>query len=143
VVTDSRINELASFATYMQQTQGLPATAEIDAPAWFGTIGLRYILENSKGVRPYLLANAGLARVEFRPSFTLNNVRISSNVIQYGISLGKDLLGPGTHLAYGAGAGLVFGERWYLDVGVRLTRINTPDHATDVRRLSVGVGKRF
>jgi opacity protein-like surface antigen len=143
VVTDSRIAELASFGTYLQQTQGLPATAEIDAPAWFGTVGLRYIYENSSGVRPYILANAGLARVEFRPSFTLNNQRISSNVLQYGITLGRDLLGPGNHLAYSAGAGLVFGEKWYLDLGVRLTRIDTPDHATDVRRLTVGVGRRF
>ena len=143
VVTDSRIAELASFATYMQQTQGLPATAEIDAPAWFGTAGLRYIHENSSGVRPYILANAGLARVEYRPEFTLNNQRISSNVSQYGITLGRDLLGAGKHLAYGAGAGLVFGEKWYFDLGFRFTRINTPDHATDVRRLSVGIGRRF
>ena len=143
VVTDSRIDELASFATYLQQTQGLPATSEIDAPAWFGTVGLRYIFENSSGVRPYVLANAGIARVEYRPSFTLNNQPISSNVIQYGITLGRDLLGPGNHLAYSAGAGLVFGQKWYLDVGARLMRIDTPDHHTDVRRLAVGLGRRF
>ena len=143
VVTDSRIAELASFATYMQQTQGQPATSDIDGPAWFGTAGLRYIFENSSGVRPYILANAGLARVEYRPSFTLNGRHISSNVAQYGITLGKDLLGAGNHFAYGGGAGLVFGNKWYLDLGVRLTRINTPDHHTDVRRLSVGIGRRF
>jgi len=45
VVTDSRIAEVGSFATYLQQTQGRPATGEIDAPAWFGNVGLRYILE--------------------------------------------------------------------------------------------------
>ena len=143
VVTESRINELASYATYIQQTQGLPATAEIDAPAWFGTLGLRYIFENSSGVRPYILANAGLARVEYRPSFTFNGRDISSNVGPYGITLGKDLLGAGNHFAYGGGAGLVVGSKWYMDLGVRFTRINTPDHKTDVRRLSVGVGRRF
>jgi hypothetical protein len=143
VVTDSRIAELASFATYLQQTQGQPAAAEIDAPTWFGTVGLRYIFENSSGVRPYVLANAGLCRVEFRPSFTLNNRPISANVSQYGITLGRDLLGPGNHFAYGGGAGLVFGNRWYLDLGARLTRINTPDHATDVRRFHISVGRRF
>ncbi len=143
VVTDSRVAEVQSFATYLQQTQGRPATGDVDAPAWFGTVGLRYIYENSSGVRPYILANAGIARVEFRPTFTLNNVSISSNVGQYGVTLGRDLLGPGNHRAYGGGAGLVFGAEWYLDVGVRLTRITTPDHATDVRRLSVGFGRRF
>ena len=143
VVTDSRVNELASFATYLQQTQGLPATGHIDGPAWFGLVGLRYVFENESGVRPYVMANGGVARVEYRPEFTLNNVPISSNVISYGITLGKDLLGPGTHMAYSGGAGLIFGTKWYLDVGARLTRINTPDHHTDVRRVSISVGRRF
>ena len=143
VVTDNRVDEVKSFATYLQQTQGLPATGDIDAPAWFGAVGLRYIYENSSGVRPYILANAGLARVEFRPSFTLNNQDITTSVSLYGVTLGRDLLGPGKHFMYSGGAGLVFGNKWYLDLGVRLTRINTPDHATNVRRLSVGVGRRF
>lgn len=143
VVTDSRVAELGTFVTYLQQTQGLPATGEIDAPTWFGNVGLRYIYENNSGVRPYVLANAGLSRVEFRPKFTLNNRAISSNLTQYGITLGRDLLGPGNHFAYGGGAGLIFGDKWYFDLGVRLTRINTPDHATDVRRLSIGMGRRF
>ena len=143
VVTDSRINEVRSFATYLQQTQGLPATGDIDGPAWFGAAGLRYIHENSSGVRPYILANAGVARVEFRPTFTLNNRDITNSVSLYGVTLGRDLLGPGTHFMYSGGAGLVFGNKWYFDLGARYTRINTPDHVTDVRRLSVGVGRRF
>lgn len=143
VVTGSRVEELGSYTTYIQQTQGRVATSEIDAPAWVGTAGLRYIYENTSGVRPYLLANAGLARVEYRPTFTLNGQVISTNVSQYGVTLGRDLLGPGNHFAYGGGAGLVFGETWYFDVGVRFTRIQTPDHDTNVRRLSLGIGRRF
>lgn len=143
VVTDSRVAELATFVTYIQQTQGLPATGTIEAPTWFGNVGLRYIYENTGGVRPYVLANAGIGRVEYRPKFTLNNRAISSNVSQYGVTLGRDLLGVGNHLAYGGGAGLIVGDRWYLDLGVRLTRIHTPDHATNVRRFSIGMGRRF
>jgi hypothetical protein len=143
VVTKSRVNELGSFVTYLQQTQGLPATGHIDGPAWFGLVGLRYVFENNSGVRPYVLANGGVARVEYRPEFTLNNLPISSNVLPYGITLGRDLLGPGTHMAYGGGAGLIFGTKWYLDVGARLTRINTPDHHTNVRRVNISVGRRF
>ena len=143
VVTRSRVNELASFATYLQQTQGLPATSQIDGPAWFGLAGLRYVFENTSNVRPYVLVNGGVARVEYRPEFTLNGVPISSNVLSFGITLGRDLLGPGTHMAYGGGAGLIFGTKWYLDVGARLTRINTPDHHTDVRRVNISVGRRF
>ncbi len=143
VVTESRVAEAASLASYIQQTQGKVATSDIDAPAWFGTVGLRYIYENAIGVRPYLLANVGLARVEFRPTFTLDGFDIGTLLNDYGVTLGRDLLGPGTHLAYGGGAGVVVGDRWYLDLGVRLTRINTPDHATNVRRVSIGIGRRF
>ena len=143
VVTRSRVNELASFVTYIQQTQGLPATGHLDGPAWFGLLGLRYVFENNSGVRPYLMANGGVARVEYRPEFTVNNVPVSANVSSYGVTLGRDLMGPGTHMAYGGGAGLIFGTKWYLDVGARVTRINTPDHHTDVRRLNISVGRRF
>jgi opacity protein-like surface antigen len=143
VVTQSRIDEVQSFTTYLQQTQGLPASGDIDAPAWFGMAGLRYIRESSTGIRPYIMASAGVARVEFRPTFILDDRNVTTNVGQYGVTLGRDLLGPGYHLAYSGGAGVIVGARWYLDLGVRLTRINTPDHATDVRRVSVGIGRRF
>lgn len=143
VVTTSRVDEVNSFATYIQQTQGKPASGSIDAPAWMATAGLRYIHETTVGVRPYVMADVGMGRVEYRPTFILNDRDITTAVSQYGVTLGRDLLGPGNHLAYGAGAGLVFGDKWYLDLGVRLTRINTPDHATDVRRISIGMGRRF
>ncbi len=143
VVTTSRVDEVNGFASYIQQTQGKPASGSIDAPAWVATAGLRYIRETRVGVRPYVMANVGLGRVEYRPTFILNTRDVTTSVSQYGVTLGRDLLGPGNHLAYGAGAGLVFGEKWYLDLGVRLTRINTPDHVTDVRRISIGVGRRF
>jgi hypothetical protein len=143
VVTTSRVDEVNSFATYLQQTQGKPASGSIDAPAWVATAGLRYVHETNAGVRPYVMADVGMGRVEYRPTFILNARDITTAVSQYGVTLGRDLLGPGNHLAYGAGAGLVFGDKWYLDLGVRLTRINTPDHATDVRRISIGMGRRF
>lgn len=142
VVTSSRIDELQTYVTYLGNTQGLPATGKIDAPAWFATVGARYIYTGAS-IRPYVMAAGGLARVEYRPTFTLNNAFISSNVGQYGITLGKDLLGPGWHPAYTGGAGLVFGDKWYFDLGFRFTRIQTPDHATDVKRLSIGIGRRF
>jgi len=143
VVTDSRVAEVKAFGTYLQQTQGLPASADIDAPAWFAMLGARYTLENSRGVRPYVMATGGWARVEYRPTFILNNRDVTTSVGQYGITMGRDLLGPGGHLAYTGGAGLIFGDRWYLDLGFRLTRIQTPEHATNVRRINIGIGHRF
>ncbi len=143
VVTSRRVDEVNTFASYLQQTQGKPASGSIDAPAWVATAGLRYIHETTVGVRPYVMADVGMGRVEYRPTFILNASDITTGASQYGVTLGRDLLGPGNHLAYGVGAGLVFGDKWYLDLGARLTRINTPDHVTDVRRISIGMGRRF
>lgn len=143
VVTASRINEVNGFATYLQQTQGQPASGHIDAPAWFGLAGLRWAYENKSGIRPYVLANAGMARVEFRPALVLEGRDVTTSLSLLGVTLGRDLLGPGNYFAYGGGAGLVFGDKWYLDLGARWTRINTIDHATDVKRLSIGMGRRF
>jgi hypothetical protein len=143
VATGRRIDEVASYGAYLQQTQGQPASGDIDAPAFFGLAGLKWIHENTSGVRPYVLANAGVARVEFRPALVLDGVDVTTSLSLLGVTLGRDLLGPGNYFAYGGGAGLVFGDKWYLDLGVRFTRINTPEHATDVRRVSIGMGRRF
>jgi opacity protein-like surface antigen len=143
VATASRIAEVNSFATYLQQTQGQPASGHIDAPAYFGLAGLRWAYENKSGIRPYVLANAGIARVEFRPALILEGRDVTTSLSLLGVTLGRDLLGPGNYFAYGGGAGLIFGDKWYLDLGFRFTRINTIDHATNVRRVSIGMGRRF
>jgi opacity protein-like surface antigen len=143
VATDRRIAEVNSFATYLQQTQGQPASGHIDAPTFFGMAGLRWHYENKSGVRPYLLANAGLARVEYRPALILEGRNVTTSLSLLGVTLGRDLLGPGNYFAYGAGAGLVLGDKWYLDLGFRWTRVNTLDHHTNVHRVSMGMGRRF
>jgi len=143
VVTESRIAEVASYADYIGRTQNRVPGSSIDAPAWFGGVGLRYLYENGSGIRPYVMGTVGLAKVEYRPNFTLDGVDIGRQLSSYGVILGRDLLGPGTHMAYTGGAGLVFGDKWYLDLGARITRINTPEQATDVRRVSISIGRRF
>lgn len=143
VATRSRIDEVASYGAYLQQTQGQPASGDIDAPAYFGLAGLKWAYENTSGVRPYVLANAGMARVEFRPALILDGRDVTTSLSLLGVTLGRDLLGPGNYFAYGGGAGLVFGDKWYLDLGVRFTRINTLEKPTDVRRFSIGMGRRF
>jgi hypothetical protein len=143
VATESRIDEVRSFATYIQQTQDLPASGDITGRSLFALGGLRYVHENTSGIRPYVQASAGMARVEFQPVFTVDGRNVGSSVTSFGVTLGRDLLGTLNHFAYGGGAGLILGDRWYLDIGFRLLRINTPDHATNVRRVNVGIGRRF
>jgi hypothetical protein len=144
VVTDKRLAEMASFATYLQRTRQMTTTSDMDAPTYFVMAGVRLIPDRGwDGVRPYVMATAGLARVEYRPVFLMDGVDRTTSVSEFGVILGKDLLGPGNHFAASGGAGIVFGDKWYLDLGARFTRIQTLEHPTNVRRFSISVGHRF
>lgn len=149
VVTPSRVNEVNSYVDFVRGAYGLPTTGDIVAPALFGMVGLKLIPDGgpvgeSAGVRPYLIASAGVARVEYKPSFTVDGQPVSgAGLVQYGVELGRDLLGTTLNVAYSGGGGVVFGNTWYLDLGVRVTRIHTTDHPTTVKRLVIGMGRRF
>lgn len=150
VVTSSRINEINDYVDYVRTAYpALPVTGQIDGTAIFGMAGLRLIPDGKRpgesgGIRPYLMASAGLARVEYTPEFTIEGQTLSGGGIAlYGVTLGRDLLGTTNKFAYSGGAGLIFGDTWYLDLGVRITRIHTTDHPTTVKRLVIGMGRRF
>lgn len=151
VVTKSRIDEINGYVDYVRTAYpaSLPVTGEIDGTAIFGMAGFRLIPDGKRpgesgGIRPYLMANAGLARVEYTPTFSVEGQAVSGGGIsQFGVTLGRDLLGTTNKFAYSGGAGLIFGDAWYLDLGVRITRIHTTDHPTTVKRLVIGMGRRF
>ncbi len=151
VVTGSRIDEINGYVDYVRTAYpaSLPVTGGIDGTAIFGMAGLRLIPDGkrvgeSNGIRPYLMASAGMARVEYKPAFTIEGNAVSGGGISaFGVTLGRDLLGTTNKFAYSGGAGLIFGDTWYLDLGVRITRIHTTDHPTTVKRLVIGMGRRF
>jgi hypothetical protein len=149
IVTESRVDEINGYADFVSGAYGLPASGDIEAPTLFGMVGLQLIPDGgrageSAGVRPYLIATAGIARVEYKPSFIVEGQPVSgAGITQYGVELGRDLLGTTMNFAYSGGAGLVLGNTWYLDLGVRVTRIHTTDHPTTVKRLVIGMGRRF
>lgn len=149
VVTQRRIDESQTYVDFVQSAYGLPASGTMRGNAWYGLVGFRFIPDGAawgegNGIRPYVQASAGLARVEYNPRYVVNGQEISGAALQiYGVTLGKDLLGTTNRFMYSGGAGLVFGSTWYLDLGVRFTRINTTDHPTDVKRFVIGMGRRF
>ena len=151
VVTGSRIDEINGYVDYVRTAYpaSLPVTGEIEGTAIFGMAGLRLIPDGKRtgesgGIRPYLMASAGMARVEYKPAFTIEGQAVSGGgIASFGVTLGRDLLGTTNKFAYSGGAGLIFGDTWYLDLGVRITRIHTTDHPTTVKRLVIGMGRRF
>jgi opacity protein-like surface antigen len=150
VVTSSRIDEIGGYVDYVRTAYpALPVSGGIDGTAIFGMAGFRLIPDGkrvgeSSGLRPYLMASAGMARVEYKPGFIVEGNAVSGGgIASFGVTLGRDLLGTTNKFAYSGGGGLIFGDTWYLDLGVRVTRIHTTDHPTTVKRLVIGMGRRF
>jgi len=82
--------------------------------------------------------------VEYKPAFVVDGQPISgAGALVYNVAIGRDLMGTTNRFAYGGGAGIVFGDTWSLDLGARILRIHTTDHPTTVKRLVIGLGRRF
>lgn len=144
VVTQSRLDEVAFYAAFVQRTRGVTATGDITGPTLFALANLKYTYEKGwQGLRPYVMAGAGIARVEFKPEFQVDGQTVVGGISTYGITLGKDLLGTTNRVAWGGGAGITSGDKWFLDLGLRVTRIQTTDHPTLVYRAHGGIGVRF
>ncbi len=149
VVTGSRRTEINSYAAYIRDAYRVPVTAAVNGPTVFGMAGLKFMPDGkpageSSGVRPYVTVTAGLARVEYKPAFVIDGQATSgAGVIVYNVAIGRDLMGTTNRFVYGGGAGVVLGDTWYLDLGARIMRIQTTDHPTTVKRLVIGMGRRF
>lgn len=149
VVTGSRRTEIEGYAAYIRDAYRVPVTASIEGPTVFGLAGLTFMPDGkpageSAGFRPYVTVTAGVARVEYKPAFVIDGQPTSgAGVLAYNVAIGRDLMGTTNRFAYGGGAGFVFGDTWYLDLGARILRIHTTDHPTTVKRLVIGIGRRF
>lgn len=149
VVTGRRIDEVDGYMAYVRQAYNVEVSGGIDGRAWFGLAGFKVMPDGgprgeSSGVRPYAQATVGLVRVEYKPGFVIDGEPTSgAGLVLYGVTLGRDLLGTTNRIAYSGGAGVVFGDAWYLDLGLRFTRVHTTDHPTTIKRLVIGMGRRF
>ncbi len=144
VVTRRRLDSAASVAAFLHGTQGAAASSTIKAPAFYAGGGLRYMLKSEGRVRPYLLVSAGAGWITLKPAFTLGGSNVTSTLPQYGVTLGSDLTGKLTEPAVSARFGVRMSQtRTYVDGGIRVTTIWTPNQATNVVSASAGFGFRF
>jgi hypothetical protein len=144
VVTRRLDSKAETIATWLGQTQGKTAGGTIAVPATLGAIGVRYVLESPRMWRPYAVFEVGLARLTYRPAFTLAGSDITPSIASYGVTLGSDLRGSETKGTIGGGIGVLvpFGKL-YFDGSYRLTSIRATGQAINVSRLQFGVGYRF
>lgn len=134
----------APVVNYLTSTQGKTATGEVKAPGLYGLAGLRWVAPTSGSLRPYVLGQVGVARIEYQPTFTLGGTDVTSTVSTYGVTLGDDLAGTVTKVAFGGGVGVLYLKgQWYADAGYRFVSIGTETQRTPFSRLHLGFGVRF
>jgi hypothetical protein len=143
IVTRRRLNVASDVSSFLQASQGKPATSTVEAPAVYTGASLR--LQLARGtMRPYVSVGGGVARLSLQPTFTLAGSDVTTSLPQYGVTLGSDLTGEVTKPAVTGAVGLMFDRhRWYVDGALRLTSIQTEGQATNVIRVGAGIGVRF
>jgi len=142
-VTRRRVEAATSVASFLQTTQGKAAVGTIEAPAFYGGGGIRVMLSGGS-TRPYIIGTGGVARLVLKPVFTLAGTDVTTNLTQYGITLGSDLTGEVTKPAFGGGIGVIADRgRWYVDASFRVLSIQTEGQATNVLRAGGGIGFTF
>jgi len=144
VATRRRIGTAMSVATALQAAQGVPATGTLKAPTVLIMGGLRYVFHQSGDLRLFVQGAGGVARVTFQPTFTLAGADITSQLAQFGVTLGADLAGTATKAAFGGGLGLEL-ERgvWYIGGQIGLVSIRTPSQPSNVIQATVTLGRWF
>lgn len=142
--TQAEEASLKPLVEYLEITQGTSASAKMEAPTFLGSGGLRWVFESEGAWRPYILGTVGMASVDRQTTFALSGSDITGAIESYGITLGRDLSGRESMLAFGGGAGLLrVATKWYLDAGVRYTNLQAEAGSVNLWRANIGVGIRF
>lgn len=143
-VTRRRVDLTASLATLLQKSSGKTASSAVTAPAKFGLAGVRYVFDLTGDIHAYVLAEAGRASIEYKPTFSVNGADVTSSLATYGVTLGSDLVSTEAAPAFGGGFGFWYTRGMvYADASVRLLSIKTASQATNVTRAQFGLGVRF
>jgi len=143
VATRWRLGLASTVGSILATSQGAVGSATIDEPAVCVDAGARFTLTNGR-LRPYVIVGAGMAQMTLKPVFTLNGANITASLPSFGVTLGRDLSGVRTQPAFTGGLGLRMSQgHWYLDGGLRATRIQATDEVITAVRATVTFGLMF
>ena len=142
--TRRRIETAQNVATVIGVTQGASATATLKAPAGLFLGGLRYTIHEGGNLRIFVQAEGGVARVTYQPTFLLGGVDVTSQISQFGVTLGADLAGTTTKPAFGGGIGVAV-RRGVWDIGAQfgIISIKTPSQSSNVIQATALVAHWF
>ena len=142
-ITRAKIDAIGGLATYLTSSTGKAATATLKAPASYGLAGIRYLFK-SGGVSPYIALNGGVARLALTPAITIGGSDVTTSLSTYGVTLGSDFTGDVTKAAFGGGFGVLINrDKIAIDLGARVTSIQTEGQATTLTSARIGLLYRF
>jgi opacity protein-like surface antigen len=132
------------IAGYLARTQSNVGFS-VKQPATIGLAGVRFVFPSGSAVEPYVLAGAGMARVQRKVAFTVGGSDVTSTIDQFGVALGTGLSGSETKamLSFGGGVAWPAWRQLVVDFQFRYGRILTEDQSTNVARAGIGLGVRF
>jgi opacity protein-like surface antigen len=135
-------------------SDGLTVTGTARVPAWQMLGGVRYLIPTRSAATPYVLGGAGLARLSPTAQFIYASGPLpgatvtptsGDDVTSQLVSLG-DFTNPAATNAFmftlGGGVQVPIAPRLNVDVGYRLSRINT-DTPVNAHSIIAGIGYRF
>jgi hypothetical protein len=144
VATRRRIGLAMDVAAVLQTSQGVAATGTVKAPAALFMGGLRYVFHQSGDLKLFVQGAGGVARVTFQPAFKLAGADITSQLAQFGVTLGADLAGTATKAAFGGGLGLELDRgAWYVGAQIGVVSIRTPSQPSNVIQATATLGRWF
>lgn len=142
--TRLRIGTAMDVAAALQASQGVTATGTVKAPAGLFMGGLRYVFHQSGNLRLFVQGAGGVARVTFQPAFTLAGADITTQLSNFGVTLGSDLAGTSTKPAFGGGIGLELRRGvWYIGAQIGVVSIRTPTQPSNVIHATATFGRWF
>lgn len=144
LVTRPRRALATAVGTALAASQGRAVSSSIKVPAFYGGGGIRIMFRNAGRVHPFVTVGGGMARLTLKPAFVLGGSDVTASLSQYGVTLGTDLSGTLMKPAVNGGVGVrTIHDRWYLDGGLRLTRVFTDDPRINYVGVGAGFGLRF
>lgn len=134
---------------------GLLLATKSRIPTYYAVGGVRAILHDRAAVRPYVSANAGVARLAPEPTFLLEGIDVSSAVLQDAVFNTAFENRTRPLVSVGGGVVVLAAKHFMVDAGYRFTRIfidkeylqdteSPHQHAgINVNRFYLGVGFVF
>lgn len=130
---------------FLSETQTAVAYSAVE-PLTFFAGGAKYLIPMaSRKLQPYVLGGGGVATVKRNVHFTIGGTDVTSNLQQYGVTLGSDLSGSSTDplLVIGGGVAWPAWQHVVVDFQYRYGRVFASGSGINVNRVGVGVGLQF